>query len=77
MGMKTMTTICLKIAVMSISMVVPMSMRTYKGVAMEPNVRPITVIFTAAARLPLANPVQEMVMPEVGTSPASSRPKAM
>jgi hypothetical protein len=40
-------------------------------------IRPTTVIFTAAARFPLAKPVQEMVMPLVGTRAASSSPSAM
>ena len=34
--------------------------------------RPTTVIFTAAGTLPWAKPVQEIVMPEVGSSAVSS-----
>lgn len=43
----------------------------------DPNMSPITVIFTAASRFPLAKPVQEMVMPLVGTRPASRNPRAI
>lgn len=35
---------------------------------------PMTVIFTAAATLPFANPVHEIVMPLVGKRPASTIP---
>jgi hypothetical protein len=43
-------------------------------VASEPSTRPSTVIFTAATTLPLAKPVQEIVIPEVGSRAVSSSP---
>lgn len=42
----------------------------------EPAIRPITVILIASVRLPLEKPVQEIVIPEVGSREAKSIPKA-
>ena len=57
-------------------MVVPMNIFVYTGAAIAPMIKPNTTILMAASLFPLAKPVQEMVMPEVGRTPIRKSPTA-
>ena len=72
------TTKIIELNTFAIGMLMLCSINTlaYRGVSSEPKINPITVISTAAGKLPLVKPVQEIVIPLVGTSDANNRPSA-
>ena len=74
-GKKTITRICTNTSASGMSITVPIKAFRYSGASSDPRMRPKTVMRMAAGTLPLANPVQEMVMPEVGNNEVSNNPR--